>query len=425
MVNLPTLPSEAQKHLDIAREAARQKIEIARIHLDRKANADRELGVLGSDVPTGKRIELEHLRDWSQAQAEACVRLAARELFNAYAGQLWRRISPNAEEFARIRKAISARVREDIACPELDQTVTGTLEEKEKEWVKRTKDEYQTAAERIAFADDFHRAFIKLERNCARHPEGRVGALEGLSADLVRAALEKTLAQVNSLATYGQFEEKTRLSFGFIQAEISSLNHEDQEILLGFVRADIRQMLLDAAARMFGKPTDRSAWREEEDASTLGERDVPEEGTLVGLVHEPSDLRFTSDPPKQDEIKERQPRREPEAVRTARRTPDLKSSSERLRIVDALARELATIKQELTGFCTAEGLKQKYPHFVLWNHIEKAELKDLVDGEEFSPRAYAENLTLRKFGLTSRETLRKDRKKLRKAQRKQPDPPSN
>ena len=98
-----------------------------------------------------------------------------------------------------------------------------------------------------------------------------------------------------------------------------------------------------------------------------------------------------------------------------RRTPDLRSSRERVELANTLARELAIIKQEIAGYCTAEELKRKHPNFALWNHIEDSQVQALVDGEEFTPKAYAENLTLTKFGLTSRETLKKDRRKLRKA----------
>jgi hypothetical protein len=110
---------------------------------------------------------------------------------------------------------------------------------------------------------------------------------------------------------------------------------------------------------------------------------------------------------------------------TPRRTPDFQSSRDRLDLVTALARELATIKQESAAYCTAEGLKQKHPEFILWKHIDEAEIKELADGIAFTPKAYAETLTLRKFGITSRETLKKDRRKLRKAQRNQPSPPSS
>jgi hypothetical protein len=61
--------------------------------------------------------------------------------------------------------------------------------------------------------------------------------------------------------------------------------------------------------------------------------------------------------------------------------------------------------------------RKKHPNFILWEHINDVDLKELVDGTAFTPKAYAENLTLRKFGITSRETLKKDRKKLRKAEK--------
>ena len=108
-----------------------------------------------------------------------------------------------------------------------------------------------------------------------------------------------------------------------------------------------------------------------------------------------------------------------------RRTPDLQSSRARVDLVSTLASELATIKHDLNGFCTAESLKKKHPEFVLWGYITDIEIKELVDGTAFTPKAWAENLTLRKFGLTSRETIKKDRKKLRQAQRVQPRKPSS
>lgn len=104
-------------------------------------------------------------------------------------------------------------------------------------------------------------------------------------------------------------------------------------------------------------------------------------------------------------------------LRPPRRTPDLQVSRERIDLVTVLARELVTIKQELDGYCTAESLKQKHPEFVLWKHIGEIELKELVQGSAFTPKAYAESLTLREYGITSRETLRKDRKKLLRSQR--------
>ena len=108
-----------------------------------------------------------------------------------------------------------------------------------------------------------------------------------------------------------------------------------------------------------------------------------------------------------------------------RRKPDLQTSRERAELARDLATELATVKQELRRFRTAADLRLKHPEFILWKHIEQAELEELVDGTAFTPKAYAENLTLRKYGITSRETLKKDRQKLRKAQRNHPGPPSS
>ena len=98
-----------------------------------------------------------------------------------------------------------------------------------------------------------------------------------------------------------------------------------------------------------------------------------------------------------------------------RSVPNLQISRERLDFVATLARELAVVKQETKTYCTVDALKQKYPRFTLWTVIEDSQIKELVDGEAFTPKAYAENLTLTKYGLTSRETLKKDRLKLRKA----------
>lgn len=102
-------------------------------------------------------------------------------------------------------------------------------------------------------------------------------------------------------------------------------------------------------------------------------------------------------------------------VARPRRTPDIQSSRARLALVETLARELALVKQETRKYCSVEGLKGKYPDFNLWTVIEHSQLRELVNGEAFVPKAYAENLVLAKFGLTSRETLKKDRRKLRKA----------
>lgn len=98
-----------------------------------------------------------------------------------------------------------------------------------------------------------------------------------------------------------------------------------------------------------------------------------------------------------------------------KRTPDLKRSRERIALYDRLAQELATIGQELTGCCSVEGLKGKFPRFTLWTLIEDCQIQEIVNGDPFKPKAYAASLTLAKFGLTSRDTLKKDRQKLKRA----------
>jgi hypothetical protein len=103
--------------------------------------------------------------------------------------------------------------------------------------------------------------------------------------------------------------------------------------------------------------------------------------------------------------------------RTPRRTPDLESSRGRIKLLETLAHELAIIKQETRRHCTVDGLKQRFSDFILWTVIKDPQIQELVDGEAFMPKAYAENLTLAKYGLTSRETLKKDRAKLRKAEK--------
>lgn len=83
---------------------------------------------------------------------------------------------------------------------------------------------------------------------------------------------------------------------------------------------------------------------------------------------------------------------------------------------DRLAVELATIRQVTRKYTSLQGLKQKYPGFLLWSILTEAEQRELLS-EDFRPRAYAGNLVLRRYGLAGLETLRKDRAKLRKASR--------
>jgi hypothetical protein len=79
--------------------------------------------------------------------------------------------------------------------------------------------------------------------------------------------------------------------------------------------------------------------------------------------------------------------------------------------------EFAAVKQDVRSYCTVEELKTRHPDFSLWSILSDPEIKELADGQPFTPKAYAENLTLRKFGCTSRETLKKDRRKLRAEKR--------
>jgi hypothetical protein len=105
----------------------------------------------------------------------------------------------------------------------------------------------------------------------------------------------------------------------------------------------------------------------------------------------------------------------PKRSTVPRRKPDLEVSRKRVELCEKLSQELAKVKNRLRGFCTVQDLKRAFPDSVLWQHLSDAQVQELVDGEEFAPKAFAESLTLTHFGLTSRETLRKDRKKLRRA----------
>lgn len=96
------------------------------------------------------------------------------------------------------------------------------------------------------------------------------------------------------------------------------------------------------------------------------------------------------------------------------RKPDFETSRTRIKLVCQLARELAKLKSDLSGYCTVEGLKETHRDFILWQYIDAARVQELVDGEPYTPKAFAERLVLEHYGLTSRETLKKDRKKLRK-----------
>jgi hypothetical protein len=96
------------------------------------------------------------------------------------------------------------------------------------------------------------------------------------------------------------------------------------------------------------------------------------------------------------------------------RGPDLETSRERVKLREKLASELAAIREQVRVWTTLANLKGKYPKYEIWKLLSESEQEELLNGG-FKPRAYAGHLVLREHGLTSLETLRKDRQKLRKA----------
>jgi hypothetical protein len=100
------------------------------------------------------------------------------------------------------------------------------------------------------------------------------------------------------------------------------------------------------------------------------------------------------------------------------RTPDIETSRQRIVLCDRLSRELATLSPEVKKYTTVAKLKMKYPDFKVWEILSATEQQELLN-DEFKPRAYANRLALRFYGLTSLSTLKKDRKKLRGAQERE------
>jgi hypothetical protein len=98
-------------------------------------------------------------------------------------------------------------------------------------------------------------------------------------------------------------------------------------------------------------------------------------------------------------------------------SPALRRSRERAKLCETLVDELRTIYCRGQRYCTVEQLKRDYPNFVLWSHIADHELRRLLSGDEFRPRDLAKRLTLRAYNLTSLDTLKDDRRKIRKAER--------
>src|SRR5215469_17490864 len=101
-------------------------------------------------------------------------------------------------------------------------------------------------------------------------------------------------------------------------------------------------------------------------------------------------------------------------------TPTLRRSRERAKLCETLIDELKTIYRRSKRYCTVDQLKHEYPDFVLWSHIKDHELRRLLGGDEFRHRDFAKHLTLRAYNLTSLDTLKDDRRRIRKAERDKP-----
>lgn len=108
---------------------------------------------------------------------------------------------------------------------------------------------------------------------------------------------------------------------------------------------------------------------------------------------------------------------EPKLARTAvrrNRGPNLNRIRERIALGEKLTSELATVVFELRQMPKLADLRQKFPDFRIWELLSPQEQEDLIT-KEFKPKGYAQRLVLRNYGLTSEETLKKDKAKLRRA----------
>jgi hypothetical protein len=101
------------------------------------------------------------------------------------------------------------------------------------------------------------------------------------------------------------------------------------------------------------------------------------------------------------------------------RGPNLKISGQRIELEDQLRSELATVDLELRQSTSLSELRRKFPEFQIWRLLSVPEQESLLN-EPFKPKAYARRLVLRRFGITSEDTIKKDRKKLRAAANKRP-----
>ena len=104
----------------------------------------------------------------------------------------------------------------------------------------------------------------------------------------------------------------------------------------------------------------------------------------------------------------------PERPQGRRRGPDLDKIKARTALFNQLRRELATVQEDMLSFHSLEQLKKRHPQFRLWSVLSEAEQKELL-AVEFRPLPYAKTLVLKQYGVTSKETLKKDRLKLRQA----------
>ena len=97
------------------------------------------------------------------------------------------------------------------------------------------------------------------------------------------------------------------------------------------------------------------------------------------------------------------------------RGPDYQRIQKRVDFEDKLVSELGMIQSKIsvTASINLALLKREFPDFELWKLLSQQQQEELLT-EDFKPRMYARTLAMAKFGLTSRETIKKDRQRLRK-----------
>jgi hypothetical protein len=156
--------------------------------------------------------------------------------------------------------------------------------------------------------------------------------------------------------------------------------------------------------------------REEEQQRSVFHRDEPPP-TAQAVAFEGSQAKTTAEElspesPVQEEGASKQPRTSDRKI--PKRKPDLETSQKRVKLSEQLARELAIIKPRVRSYRTIDKLRTEFPDFELWKYVFRDEHEDLLAGK-FLPKAFAESITMRVFGIGSRQTLKKDRKKIKKA----------